>query len=204
MISCDEFLKILVEEDGGETPERKAALREHEAACADCRELAPTLKEAAAAPPGPGTIEGMEEKVMALARAHVAKRVEPPRSGGLGWGLLLAAVLAASIGGVYATRGAAPAETPKAPPAEAPKAPPPAPPGPVFNPGGGPAPNREPIELGYDGEPKTPRERLIKADRAFKKGDKVEARKWAQQVADDTHATDGIREEARELLEKLK
>jgi hypothetical protein len=204
MIDCDEFLKILLEEEGGKTPEREAALREHEAACADCRELAPTLKEAAAAPPGPGTIEGMEEKVMALAKAHVAKRVETPRSGGKGWGLLLALVIALSVGGVFATRGAPPVAPPQEAAPPPPPPPPPAPPRPVFNPGGGPAPKKEPIELGGDVEPTTPRERLTRADRLFKRGQKDEARKWAKEVADDTHASDGIREEARELLEKLK
>jgi len=76
MMSCDDFLKILVEQGGGRDDATKAAFEEHRRACEDCEKIVPAYGEyerAMSSPENPRENDPVKAKVMAYARDRIAR-----------------------------------------------------------------------------------------------------------------------------------
>jgi hypothetical protein len=83
MISCDEFLKRLVEEDGGNTPARKKEYEEHLATCEDCKDVVPAYRDYAEEMEKPTEPvpedDPVRKAVMAFAETHLAMKNAKPK-----------------------------------------------------------------------------------------------------------------------------
>jgi len=108
MMTCDEFLEILVEQGGGRDDATKAAFEAHRRSCEDCQKLVPAYAEydrVTREPKNPPENDPMKARVMAYARDRIAREQFAEEIGKLtrkpGWAqlrpLAMAALLAAGF-----------------------------------------------------------------------------------------------------------
>jgi len=166
----------------------RARCEEHAKTCPQCAEEIELAKDDDAffEEGGKGETTRPEVKAKILARIAAEK---PPRPFRVELFLLVLALAAVGVGGIFFGRALVHSDPSRAVPPAAPS-------------GQDPRSGSD-IELG-GAEPTTPIERFARALSLHRKGEDAEARKWATQVAEDPKATDEIKAEARKLLAELK
>jgi hypothetical protein len=179
-IDCDECLRRLIEEDKGNTDERKKEYAEHLATCEDCRTNEPAYaayEAEMAKPHEPDPDDPVRKAVLAYAEAHIAmKNAKPrPKIVRFPWKPLLAVAAVGLAGLLLAPQLTSP-----------------------------PANDFQLPTLQPGKEPTLPADRMKWAGHYHRLGYDDLARKYAQLVADDENAPPELRDEARKLLAKLK
>ncbi|HZU99956.1 MAG TPA: hypothetical protein VFF73_24795 [Planctomycetota bacterium] len=217
-MSCDDFLKILVEQGGGRDPATKAAFEEHARTCEDCKLLVPAYAEYDKAMKEPKKAPGEDDpvwnKVAASAQDQIARKklaatvaelTKKPWWHALLRPLGLVVLLAVGfVGGVAVGAGLTRGQQAVAPPPPGDQKPPhqEKPPGQEKKPSGGdgqPPPFFKPRD-GGDITLEGPPGLHLKAAKALKALGDASWRQHAQAVIDDKQAARVQVEEARELL----
>ncbi|HZU95272.1 MAG TPA: hypothetical protein VFF73_01085 [Planctomycetota bacterium] len=178
-IDCDECLRRLIEENKGNTPERRQEYDEHVATCEDCKTDEPAYaayQAEMAKPHEPDPDDPVRKAVLAYAEAHIAMKNAKPRPKiRFPWKPLLAVAAVGLAGLLLAPQLTSP-----------------------------PATTFEQPTLDSGKEPTSPADRMKWAGHYHRLGYDDLARKYAQLVADDEKAPPELREEAKKLLAKLK